>query len=111
MLAAQSSSRRLVFGWLVCRLVTFVKQWPLENQMLTKTYLPSNLCDSNDSSDTSDSSDSSYRSDSSNGSDQLFFTKNFITKMTFVHKKKSQKKNIWNSKTQIVMKLKKSNYE
>ena len=33
--------------------------------MVTKTYLPSNLCDSSDSSDNSDSCDSSDNSDSS----------------------------------------------
>ena len=41
---------------------TFMKKWPLEYQMVNKTYLSSNLCDSSDSSD---SSDSCYSSDSS----------------------------------------------
>ena len=45
---------------------TFVKLWPLEYQMVTKTYLPCNLCDS---SDISDSSENSYSYDSSDSSD------------------------------------------
>ena len=51
----------------------FVKKLPLEYQMATKTYLPSNLCDSSDGSDNSDScdgSDNSYSCDSSDSSDQ-----------------------------------------
>ena len=43
----------------------FVKKWPSEYQMVTKTYLPYNLCDSSGSSDSSYSSDSCDRSDSS----------------------------------------------
>ena len=54
--------------------------------MVTKTYIPSNLCDisaSSDSSDSSDSCDSSYSSDSSDssdGNDQKFF---FLVKKVF----------------------------
>ena len=58
----------------------FVKKWPLEYQMVTKTYLPSNLCDISDGSnsgDSNDSSDSSTSSGSSGNSDisdqQTFF--------------------------------------
>ena len=40
--------------WHVTWSYTFVKKWPLEYQMATKTYLPSNICDSGDSSDSSD---------------------------------------------------------
>ena len=54
-----------------------VKKWPLEYQMVTKTDLPSKICDSSDSnssdsSDSCDSSDSSYQ--------KTFFTqkKNFF---------------------------------
>ena len=63
--------------------------------MVTKTCLPSNLCDNSDSSDSiesCDSSDSSDSSDSCDSSDQTncvikkFFTKNF-----FSSKKKSRK--------------------
>ena len=72
--AAQSSSRRLVVcqsvGPSVCLSETFVKKWPLEYQMVTKTYLPSNLCDSSDSSDSSGSCDSSDSSDSSDTSER-----------------------------------------
>ena len=67
--------------------------------MVTKTYTPSNLCDSSDSiyrydscdsDDSSDSSDSSYTSDSCDSSDK----KNFFL-INLVYKKKSKK----NSKT------------
>ena len=37
--------------------------------MVTKTYLPSNLCDSSDSSDSYDSSESSDKSDNSDSRD------------------------------------------
>ena len=59
-------------GRSVCLSYTFVKKWPLEYQMVTKTYLPSNLCDSsdgNDSSYRSDNIDRSDRSDSNDSSD------------------------------------------
>ena len=71
--------------------------------MVTKTYLPSYLCDSSDSSDSSDTCDSSDSRDSSDGSDSsdssdskdssdqktVFFTK---TKTFFYNTKNSQKK-------------------
>ena len=49
--------------------------------MVTKTYLPSNLCDSNDGSDSSDSCDRSESSDSrdrSDSSDIKKFDHNFF---------------------------------
>ena len=49
-----------------------MKKWPLEYQMVTKTYLPIYLCDSSgssDSCDSCDSSDSSVSSDSSESCD------------------------------------------
>ena len=68
-LAAQSSSRGLVVGpsvgLLIGLLDTFMKNWPFEYQMVSKTYLPSNLCDISYSGDSSDSSDSCDCSDSS----------------------------------------------
>ena len=61
--------------------------------MVTKSYIPSNLCDSSDSSDSCDSCDSSNSSDSSDTSDtsdssgkkKLFFLlkKIFFTKTNF----------------------------
>ena len=83
--------------------------------MVTKTYLPCNLCDSSDNSDSSDiseisdSSDSSDISDSSDSSDLSDSCDSSDSsdqkKKTFsLHKKIYQK-----SKTQIVMKLKNSN--
>ena len=104
--------------------------------MVTKTYLPSKLCDSSsdgsessDSSDRSDSSDSSNSSDRSNSSDstdssdssdqkKLFLQKKTLflaKKNTFflVHQKKFHQKLTlklgWHSKTQIMMKLKNPN--
>ena len=58
--------------------------------MVTKSYIPSNLCDSSDSSDSCDSCDSSNSSDSSDTSDtsdssgkkKLFF----LQKKKFLHK-------------------------
>ena len=67
-LATLSSSRSLVVG-LSVGLETFVKKWPLEYQMVTKTYLPSNLFDGSDGSDSSDSSYSNESSDSSDSND------------------------------------------
>ena len=61
-------------GQAVGPLVTSVKKWPIEYQMVTKTYLPSNKCDSSDNSDSSDSSDSSYSSDRSDSSDSSYST-------------------------------------
>ena len=59
--------------------------------MVTKTYLPSKLCDSsdsNDSSDSRDSSDSSDRSDKKNAPNKLllfFFTKKNFFLVAFEH--------------------------
>ena len=47
----------------------FVKKWPLEYQNVIKTYLPTYLRDSSESSDSCESRDSSDISDSSNSSD------------------------------------------
>ena len=50
----------------------FVENWPLKCQMVTETYLPSNLWDSSDSSESCascDSSNSCDRSDSCDGCD------------------------------------------
>ena len=60
--------------------------------MVTKTCLPSNLCDNSDSSDSiesCDSSDSSDSSDSCDSSDQTnFVRKKFFTKNFFFLQKK-----------------------
>ena len=54
-------------------------------QMVTKTYLPSYLCDSSDVSDRSDSSDSSDSSNSGDSSDhKTLFTKTIFHKKTFL---------------------------
>ena len=97
--------------------------------MVTKTYLPSNLCDGSYSSviiDNSDSSDSSDRSDSSDSSDKksLFIQKKtystnfFLQFFSSIKKinnwnsaKTSKLKLWWKSNTQIVMNLKNSNYD
>ena len=73
--------------------------------MVTKTYLPSNICDSSDSSDSSDTSDS------------FFFIKpkfhqktqtQIVMKLNKSNCDVTQKIKLWwNSKTQIVIKLKK----
>ena len=52
--------------------------------MVTKTYIPSNLCDSSDSSDSNDRSDSSDSTDSSDSSDSSDRKK----EKTIFHKKK-----------------------
>ena len=63
--------------------------------MVTKTYLPSNLCDTSDSSDSiescdsSDSSDSSYSCDSSD--QKKCVINKFFTKKGFFLLKKSRK--------------------
>ena len=46
--------------------------------MITKTYLPSNLCSGSDSSDSSESCDSRDNSDSSDSSDSTDQQKNFF---------------------------------
>ena len=125
-----SASSCWLVGPLVGPLVTFVKKWPLEYQMVTKTYITSNLCDSSNSSDSCDNSDSSDSSDRSDSSDQkvvspkTFFTKKniFSCHNSFFSQQKkpiltknlncdeTQKLKLWwNSKTQILMKLKNSN--
>ena len=67
--------------WFVCvsvgRSETFLKEWPLEYQMINKTYLrptylPTYLCDSSDGSDNSDSSESIDTSDSSDTSESSY---------------------------------------
>ena len=91
--------------------------------MVTKTYLPSHLCDSSDSSDSSDTCDISDSSDSSDGSDSrdssdrkknflnnFFLFKSFFYFLFLFFKQKFSQKNsklkFWlNSKTQIVIKL------
>ena len=101
-LAAQSSSRSLVVGvsvcLSVCRLVCwerFVKKLPLEYHMVTKTYLPTYLCDNSDNSHCSDSSDSSDSidssdcrdsRDSSDSTDQknLFHNQNFFNNQNWI---------------------------
>ena len=74
----------------------FLKKWPLEYQIVTKTYLPSNLCDSSDGSDSSnrsdscDSSDTSDISDSSDSSDQKKICQKktfFLTKQLYFNNK------------------------
>ena len=80
-LAAQSISRSLVVRPSVgpsvgqsvgpsVRQGMFVKLWPLEYQMVTKTHLHSNLCDSSDSRESNDSIDSCDSSDGSDSSDR-----------------------------------------
>ena len=57
--------------------------------MVTKTYLPSFLCDSSDGSDSSDTSDRSDSCDSKDSSDHKKFLspKNFCDQKTLVTKK------------------------
>ena len=68
-------------------LVTIVKKLPLEYQMVTKTYLPSNVYDNSDGSDSSYSSDSNDsngscdRSDSSDSGDRSDQNTFFPTKI------------------------------
>ena len=65
-LAAQSSSKSLVVCWSVGRSIYHVcEKVTLKYQMVTKTDVSSNLCDSSDGSDSSDSSDSCDNIDSS----------------------------------------------
>ena len=61
--------RCVLVGQSVGRSKSFVKMWPSEYHMVTKTYLTSNLCFSSDSSESSDSCDSCDSSDSSDISD------------------------------------------
>ena len=108
-------------GWSFRPSVTFVKQFSFDTLKITKSYIPSNLCDSSDSSDRCDSCDSSDRSDScdssdvsdssdsSDGSDKsdkrnkTFFFIIFFFIQLFLQKKKFHQKN------QLLMKLKNSN--
>ena len=68
-----------------------MKKWPLEYKIVTKTYLPSYLCDSSDGSDISDISDSSDSSDSSDTK------KTFFHKQLFSHKNKTKKSELFSS--------------
>ena len=65
--------------------------------MVTKTYLPSNLCDSSDRSDSSDSSD---QKNHKKKSQKKLLVSQFFFKLNFFHK---------NSTNQIVMKTEDSN--
>ena len=69
----------------VCRSYTFVKKW----QIVTKTYLPSNLCDSSDSSYSCGSNDSGDISESSE--QKTFFLQK---KKTFFSRRSGQILNI-----------------
>ena len=91
-------------GWSVIR----VKKWLLEYQSVTKTNLPSNICDSSnssyssascDNSDSRDSSDSSEISDSSNSSDSIDSNDNSDSSDCNDKKKFQLKKMGWISKT------------
>ena len=93
-----------------------VKKLPLLYQIVTKTYLPTYLCNSSDSCDicgSSDSNDSSDSIDSSGSSYQytfFFHQKTYFPKKFLFHKKKFQQKNS-TKKTQKVTKLKNSKCE
>ena len=82
-------------------LVTLVEKLPFEYQMVTKTYLPSNLCDSSDSSDSSNSNNQKKISEKLFSPKYFFSSKIifFFTEKTCFCKKKSQ----------ILIKLKYSN--
>ena len=83
--------------------------------MITKTYLPSNRCDSSDSignsdscescdsSDSTDSSDSCDSSDISDNTDQKTFFSHILTFFIFFFTKKKFHQR---TQTQIVMKIK-----
>ena len=58
-----------------------MKKWPLQNQKVIKTYLPTYLWESSDSSDIYNSCDSSDSSDSSN---KKICDKNFVTKILWL---------------------------
>ena len=65
-----------------------MKKWPLQYWTVTKTYLPSYICDSSAGSDTSDSSDSNDSSDSSDSSDSIDSNdQNFFSLINFFHQK------------------------
>ena len=83
--------------------------------MVTKTYHPSNICDSSDGSDSSNSSDSSVSSgcgDSSDSTDQKTFTKQTNFTFFFSYQKTLFSPRNWfyrkknPQKPTIVMKLK-----
>ena len=78
---------------------TYRKLWKVtpEYKLVTKTYIPFNLCENSDRIDTSYSCDSCDSSDSSASSDSCDQT-------TF------SAKNLWWISTQIVMKLKNSHF-
>ena len=66
-----------------------MKKLPVEYQIVIKTYLPSYLCNSIDSSDSCDSSDSSESSDNSDSSDRSDSSnqKKIFTKKLLFHQK------------------------
>ena len=74
-----------------CSVRPSVINLPLQYKLVTKTYIPSNLCDSSDSNDSSDScysSDSSDSSDNSDSNDQKISPNNFFhNKKTFFSSK------------------------
>ena len=74
--------------------------------MVTKSYLPSNLCDNSDSCDSSGSSDSSDSSDGSDCSDQKnYFTIQLILSTLFSF---SQQKTFFLQQQKIQQKQKKN---
>ena len=99
-LSAQSSSRSLVVGRLVGLSVIFVKRWPLGYQKVIRTCLPTFLWDSSDSSD---SSDQETLFAGILFLQFFFFIFIFFLPRNFFHKK--------NWKTQMVIKLKNSNFD
>ena len=68
--------------------------------MVTKTYLPSNLCDSSDSSVSNESCDSSDSSDQKIVSSKKLFTKNFFFSKKNPQKNFFTKKNLNYDETQ-----------
>ena len=86
--------------------VIVLKKWPLEYQMVTKTYLATYLWDSSDSSDCFDSSDSSDSNDSSDNFflSQLFFLDNFFSSTFFVNKIHKKLESWQNSKCDNIKK-------
>ena len=77
--------------------------------MVTKTFLPSNLCDISESSESSENSDSCDNSDISDSSDSSDQNKSKKTFFKFIFTLFPPKKISPKTQTQIVMKLKNSN--